>query len=84
MLSDSVLSQAANLQGHRVLVTGAAGFIGANLVRLLWGAGCRVHAVIRPGGRPWRLQGLGDGVILHPVDLGDESSLDDLFAPGTA
>lgn len=37
------------LAGARVLVTGASGFIGANLTQALLDAGAEVHAVVRPG-----------------------------------
>ena len=40
-----------------VLVTGAGGFIGANLVRRLERDGMRTVAVVRPGADAWRLEG---------------------------
>jgi UDP-glucose 4-epimerase len=58
----------------RALVTGAAGFVGANLVCRLLRGGHEVHAVCRPGSDRWRLAGLDD-IVLHEVDLA---------APGTA
>jgi dolichol-phosphate mannosyltransferase len=42
----------------RTLITGAGGFVGANLVRRLLADGADVVAVVRPGGDPWRLAGL--------------------------
>src|ERR1700731_3037206 len=33
----------------RVLLTGATGFIGSQVARVLVGAGCDVHALVRPG-----------------------------------
>jgi nucleoside-diphosphate-sugar epimerase len=47
----------------RVLVSGAAGFVGANLVRQLSRDGHDVHALVRPGTDSWRL----DGVALNGV-----------------
>jgi dolichol-phosphate mannosyltransferase len=44
--------------GKRTLVTGAGGFIGANLVRRLLANGADVVALVRPGSDPWRLVGL--------------------------
>ena len=40
----------------RATVTGASGFVGANLVRRLLEAGHDVHVLLRPGYQPWRLQ----------------------------
>lgn len=56
------------------LVTGAGGFVGANLVRRLLAEGHAVHAVTRPGSRPWRLEGLPD-VRYVEVDLGDAQAV---------
>lgn len=59
--------------GDRVLVTGASGFVGANLVRLLLTEGYAVRVLVRPGAMPITLAGLpveraaGD---LHSPDLG--------------
>ena len=39
----------------RVLITGANGFIGSYLARLLLGEGCEVFALLRPGSDPWRI-----------------------------
>jgi dolichol-phosphate mannosyltransferase len=52
------------------LVTGAAGFIGANLVRRLAADGHLVHAAVRPGSAAWRLEGVPDARRVE-VDLGD-------------
>jgi UDP-glucose 4-epimerase len=39
----------------RCLVTGASGFIGSHLVRLLVAHGATVAVILRPGSDPWRL-----------------------------
>lgn len=49
------MSQAVDVAGRAALVTGAAGFIGANLVRALLNARCRVAIVVRPRTDLWRL-----------------------------
>jgi dolichol-phosphate mannosyltransferase len=58
-----------------VLVTGAAGFVGACAVRRLLSRGHEVHAVLRPRSDPWRLSGLEDRIVLHRLDLGRAASL---------
>ena len=58
------------LEGQRVLVTGAAGFIGANLVRALVEARSEVHALIRPTSDLWRLRDVLPCLSgLHSVDM---------------
>jgi nucleoside-diphosphate-sugar epimerase len=61
--------------GRRALVTGAAGFVGANLCRTLLSAGHEVHAVARPGSDAWRLADLTDRITLHEASLSDRASL---------
>jgi nucleoside-diphosphate-sugar epimerase len=58
-----------------VLVTGAAGFVGACLVRALLAEGQRVHLLLRPGSQSWRLAGLEGKYTAHPVDLRDAAAV---------
>lgn len=60
----------------RVLVTGAAGFVGANLCAHLVATGRRVTAWVRPGGSPsaWRHPGLV-GCEAREVDLLDAEAV---------
>jgi len=60
------------------LVTGAAGFVGANLCQRLASLGAAVHAVVRPGGDPWRLAGMRDELAVHEVDINDGAAVRDL------
>jgi nucleoside-diphosphate-sugar epimerase len=64
-----------HLDRERVLVTGAAGFVGASLVRALLRRRARVCALLRPGSRPWRLAGVADGIRSFEVDLCDGAGL---------
>jgi nucleoside-diphosphate-sugar epimerase len=50
----------------RVFVTGASGFIGAQVVRTLLERGCEVVALLRPSSSPWRLAGVLDQIrVVH-------------------
>lgn len=60
----------------RALVTGAGGFVGANLAAGLAAAGHDVVAWVHPGGQNWRLDPLGDAVEVVPVELLDGEAID--------
>ena len=66
--------------GTRVLVTGAAGFVGANLVRRLLAEGAEVHALVRPGGEAWRLAEVRDQLRVHAADVTDAAAVGAAFA----
>jgi nucleoside-diphosphate-sugar epimerase len=61
--------------GKRVLVTGAAGFVGAVLVRRLLARGFQVHALLRPTSDAWRLSEISNELVHHATDLRDEEGL---------
>lgn len=58
----------------RIAVTGAAGFIGAQVVRRLREGGDEVLAVVRKGSRPWRLREL-PGLRVHELTFEDTPGL---------
>lgn len=60
-----------------VLVTGASGFIGSHLTRLLVGRGAEVHAVTSSVSSIWpdRLRDLRDRVRLHEANLTDRTAM---------
>lgn len=62
------------------LVTGAGGFVGANLVRRLLRDGDRVLAVTRPSGDPWRLADVEAEIESARVDLRDAEAARELVA----
>jgi nucleoside-diphosphate-sugar epimerase len=52
-----------------VLVTGATGFVGSHLVRMLLNRQCRVTALVRPSADVWRIADLLDRIEILPADL---------------
>jgi dolichol-phosphate mannosyltransferase len=59
----------------RVLVTGASGFIGANLARALLDAGDEVHLLLRPDHDLWRIEEILDRTVAHDADLRDQAAV---------
>ncbi len=60
----------------RVLLTGATGFVGANLCRRLLREGHEVHCLLRPGHNPWRIADVQEHLRIHVVDVADLPGLD--------
>jgi nucleoside-diphosphate-sugar epimerase len=56
---------------RRILISGATGFVGANLVRRMLERGHEVHVIVRPDSAAWRLGEVIDEVQLHCFDLLD-------------
>lgn len=59
----------------RVLITGASGFVGANLTRRFVTMGAEVHVLIPPGSDLWRLADLEGGVDIRSVDVSDATAV---------
>ena len=59
----------------RVLVTGATGFVGANLARRLVREGYEVNLLVRPGYTSWRLDEIRSDVRLCLVSLEDSEGV---------
>lgn len=55
----------------RALVTGASGFVGANVARRLLQDGHEVHVVLRQGHQSWRLDEITAHIRPHGVDIQD-------------
>jgi nucleoside-diphosphate-sugar epimerase len=62
-------------RGGTVFITGANGFIGANLVYRLLSDGYTVHALRRDSSNNWRLEKINSHVIFHNIDIGDRKEL---------
>jgi nucleoside-diphosphate-sugar epimerase len=59
----------------KVLVTGAAGFVGAGLVRTLLQHGHEIHVLLKSSTRGWRLAEIQHELRCHQTDLRDEEGL---------
>jgi len=59
----------------RVVITGATGFVGADLARRLVRDGHDVHLFVRHNYNPWRIEGIRNDLSLHKVNLADEEAL---------
>jgi UDP-glucose 4-epimerase len=59
----------------RVLVTGASGFVGANLARRLVLDGHQTHLILRPEHHGWRLKELAGQFQTHVADLEDRQAV---------
>ncbi|MCU1459994.1 MAG: hypothetical protein JWO37_69 [Acidimicrobiales bacterium] len=68
----------ASLRGRRVLLTGAAGFIGSHVARRLVAEGAEVHALTSTVSSvyPIRLLDIRDEITLHEGNLTDRSAMD--------
>lgn len=59
----------------RVLITGAAGFLGANLSRMLLDRGFEIHLLLRPGSDLWRIEDILHAAVPHHVSILDRDRL---------
>ncbi len=59
----------------KVLITGIAGFIGANLARTLLKNGAEVHGIIRSSTDLWRLEDIKRKLHLHTAEMDDRDSV---------
>lgn len=59
----------------RIIITGATGFVGANLARRLLQDGHQLHLLVRPGYKGWRIEEIQKQVKLHQISLEDKEGL---------
>ena len=65
--------------GKRVIVTGATGFVGSNMVRKLLQQGATITALIRPGSDRWRVSDLSQDLTFFEGDLLDHDFVNKSF-----
>lgn len=63
----------------RAVVTGASGFVGANLVRRLLDDGHEVHVLLRTEFKSWRLEEIHDRTGIHHVDITSIDALESVM-----
>ena len=59
----------------RTLITGASGFVGANLARRLLRDGHEIHLMVRESHQSWRIKEIESHVRLHEVDVHDREGV---------
>ena len=64
----------------RTLITGATGFVGANLALRMLGDGHEVHVLLRKEASLWRLAAVKSDLQMHWVDLQDKESVQHTIA----
>lgn len=65
---------------NRYLITGGAGFVGANLVHRLVKNNHEVHVVVKKSTNLWRLTDVLKNICLHEVDILDENFYKTVYA----
>lgn len=63
------------MRTKRVIITGATGFVGANLARRLLRDGHELHLLVRENYTPWRIESIRADVQIHEIDLSDADKL---------
>lgn len=67
------------MQNEKVLITGAGGFIGANITRRLLDLGYEIHALVHNRNNLWRLADITGKLNIYDTQLDNISGLTDLF-----
>src|SRR5665648_734136 len=66
------------LKDKKILITGATGFVGANLLRKLIDSKNDIHIIIRSTSNLWRINDIIDKVNTHVCDLTNRESVEKL------
>jgi nucleoside-diphosphate-sugar epimerase len=59
----------------KILITGASGFVGANVARRALRDGHETHLLLRPSYQPWRVEGIDSDARIHLAHLEDDSEV---------
>ena len=59
----------------KIFLTGASGFIGSHVARVLLDAGCDVTALVRPSTDLWRLKDVADRISFVTADLSETAAI---------
>ena len=59
----------------KIFLTGASGFVGANMARRLLKEGHELHVSVRRTTNLWRLEDIRNDIIIHELDLLDFPAL---------
>ena len=62
----------------RIIITGATGFVGANLTRRLIREGHEIHLLVRRGYNSWRIEEVYPKIHIHKTDLTNKEALADV------
>ncbi len=69
-----------DLEGLRVLITGASGFVGANFTRFLVSKEVEVHVLVRKTSNLWRIESIKNKLNIHYCDLNEREKLKGLIS----
>lgn len=61
--------------GKKVFITGAGGFVGANLTRRLLSLNYDVHVLWKRSSNPWRIEDIKNQITLHDINLLSKNSV---------
>lgn len=66
-------------KSRTVFITGANGFIGANLIRLLLERDYIVHALVRQNSNLWRIEDISEKIKIHKADICQPDKLKEIL-----